>query len=87
MKTVLVVEDEAVALEDLRDSLLEIDQDLEITRGAPRTPLARGLEGVAGSRHRHELGQVGQRHLRSGEIGVIVGVWGVVIYEGSPKRS
>ena len=30
MKTVLVVEDEAVALEDLRDSLLEIDQDLEI---------------------------------------------------------
>ena len=30
MKTVLVVEDEAVALEDLRDSLLEIDPVLEI---------------------------------------------------------
>jgi two-component system LytT family response regulator len=30
MKTVLVVEDEAVALEDLRDSLLEIDSSLEI---------------------------------------------------------
>lgn len=30
MKTVLVVEDEAVALEDLRDSLLEIDPSLEI---------------------------------------------------------
>lgn len=30
MKTVLVVEDEAVALEDLRDSLLEIDSGLEI---------------------------------------------------------
>lgn len=30
MKTVLVVEDEAVALEDLRDSLLEIDPTLEI---------------------------------------------------------
>ena len=30
MKTVLVVEDEAVALEDLRDSLLEIDPGLEI---------------------------------------------------------
>ena len=30
MKTVLVVEDEAVALEDLRDSLLEIDPHLEI---------------------------------------------------------
>lgn len=30
MKTVLVVEDEAIALEDLRDSLLEIDPELEI---------------------------------------------------------
>lgn len=30
MKTVLVVEDEAIALEDLRDSLLEIDRSLEI---------------------------------------------------------
>jgi len=30
MKTVLVVEDEAVALEDLRESLLEIDPSLEI---------------------------------------------------------
>jgi len=30
MKTVLVVEDEAVALEDLRDSLLEIDSSLQI---------------------------------------------------------
>jgi two-component system LytT family response regulator len=30
MKTVLVVEDEAIALEDLRDSLLEIDPSLEI---------------------------------------------------------
>jgi two-component system LytT family response regulator len=30
MKTVLVVEDEAIALEDLRDSLLEIDSSLEI---------------------------------------------------------
>ncbi|MEI6279324.1 MAG: LytTR family DNA-binding domain-containing protein [Verrucomicrobiae bacterium] len=30
MKTVLVVEDEVVALEDLRDSLLEIDPSLEI---------------------------------------------------------
>ena len=77
MKTVLVVEDEAVALEDLRDSLLEIDPRLEIV-------------GVQTAMEALELLASGKSDERPGFDGVFLdielpGMSGIQMLERLPK--